>query len=91
MMAEKSEFNPLIIPGDSRVAWDAVKEYFSIFLDGACQVCLETPKNERLYVHHKNGNGLDNRRGNLMGVCASCHMKLHSGKAELEIVLGDDT
>jgi len=69
------ELNPLAIKGRHDLAWSAVKEYFEIRLDGMCELCGEVP--DKISVHHKNGNGLDNSRENLMGICPSCHMKLH--------------
>ena len=76
-VTKQSEFNPLALNGNQNLAWSAVKEYFSARLDGACEICLETPK--KLHIHHKNGNSLDNRRENLMGICPSCHRKLTLG------------
>jgi len=46
-----------------------------------CEICAATDK--KLYVHHKDGLGEEktknpnNDRGNLLVVCASCHMLIH--------------
>ena len=76
-------FNPLIIRSGHPTAWDAVKKYFSGRTDGKCEVCSEIPSSGKLHIHHKNGNSLDNRIENLIGVCPQCHRKLHK---ELKII-----
>lgn len=40
-----------------------------------CENCFI--KHNRLEVHHKNGNHIDNCEENLMTVCPSCHKKFH--------------
>jgi len=48
-----------------------------------CEIC--TARDRKLYVHHKDGLGEDktkapnNDRGNLLVVCAICHVRLHKG------------
>lgn len=67
--------NPLTIKGNSHKVWSAVREEFDAKQDGECLLCGEKPKN--LVIHHKNGNGLDNRIENLIAICPKCHIGLH--------------
>ena len=44
----------------------------------ACQVCQRSRSVTRLYVHHRDGNPMNNAARNLMTVCGSCHRRFHS-------------
>ena len=69
-------FDPLMIRGRQDKVWRVVREYIDARSDGMCEICGEQP--EKIQVHHRNGNGLDNRLENLMGLCPSCHGGCHS-------------
>jgi len=41
------------------------------------QVCEECGATKDLHVHHKDKNVANNSLTNLVGLCSSCHLKLH--------------
>ncbi len=41
---------------------------------GCCKLCGKPDARD---VHHKDGNHLNNSRGNLVRICRSCHNRLH--------------
>jgi predicted HNH restriction endonuclease len=45
----------------------------------SCQVCEKVERlwGERLHIHHMDHDHSNNSPGNLMVLCASCHMHLH--------------
>lgn len=44
---------------------------------GRCENCgRDLYGNERIEIHHKNGNPADNRESNLLVVCGGCHQRL---------------
>lgn len=44
----------------------------------ACEMCGRMKTTTRLYVHHKDGNPLNNKPENLQTLCGSCHSRMHS-------------
>lgn len=49
------------------------------------RVCELCGSDKNIDIHHKDGNHLNNATENLMAVCRSCHMKLHSSKQRCKI------
>ena len=68
--------NPIEVNGNSQKVWSWVKEQLPERQDNICVLCGESP--DKFHIHHKNGNGLDNRLENLMAICPKCHGSLHS-------------
>lgn len=57
-----------------------IKEYLKRIVDYACEICGEQFPAYDLQIHHKNHNEGDNRRQNLMVVCADCHSLIHEAE-----------
>ena len=57
-----------------------IKEYLKRIVDYTCEICGEKFPAYELQIHHKNHNEGDNRRQNLMVVCADCHSLIHEAE-----------
>ena len=44
--------------------------------EGKCENCGRSLYNEKIEIHHKNGDSSDNRESNLLVVCGKCHLRI---------------
>ena len=78
------KFDPQKLPGDTVALWKLVSRALLLRSEGRCEECGF--KNTNVHVHHRNGCGLDNRLENLIVLCASCHMKHHHPKTDVNLL-----
>lgn len=64
-------------PNQYTADWDDISRRTRLAVDYQCQQCgLKLAEHRNLlHVHHKNGVRNDNRRENLVALCADCHRK----------------
>lgn len=46
-----------------------------------CEICRS---NDRLHIHHKDFDSMNNSRDNAQAVCGDCHIELHQATNEVE-------
>lgn len=64
------EIRPLSCPKCKSRTWDIIGYT-------KCEICRRSFF--RIVKHHKDGNRLNNEKGNVMKICNSCHQVIHQG------------
>ena len=59
--------------------------------ENRCDSCHKVFPSRSLEIHHKNHNEGDNRRENLIVLCAACHTKLHKLEGGLRVEINENT